>query len=205
MRKIFLAGTLLIGSLVVVGPTARAQGTPAATAGSTFQLSSLDLAFTYTTKRSNVTPGGGSNFWAQGGSFDAGFTFFHGFGVAANLTGDHASNIAPGVNLSLMHFVAGPRYTLRFSSKHESRVFGEALFGGVHGFDSVFPVGTTVSSSANSFSMQVGGGWDIAVSKHLAIRAFEADFVRASLPNNGTNVQNFLRLAFGVTYHIPKH
>jgi peptidoglycan-associated lipoprotein len=203
MRKTFVVGTLLVGVLTVGGSAARAQEKQAAS--SSFQLSSIDLAATYTTERSNVTPTGGSNFWAQGGSFDAGFTFYHGFGVAANFTGDHASNIAPGVNLSLMHFMAGPRYTLRFSSKHESRVFSEALFGGVHGFDSVFPVGTTVSSSANSFSMQVGGGWDIVVSKHLAIRAFEADYVRTSLPNNGTNVQNFLRLAFGVTYHITKH
>jgi hypothetical protein len=203
MRKTFLAGTLLIGYLAVVGSTGRAQGKPAAS--STFQLSSLDLAFTYTTERSNVTPSGGSNFWAQGGSFDAGFTFFHGFGVAANLTGDHASNIAPGVNLSLLHFMGGPRYTIRAGSKHESRIFAEALFGGVHGFDSLFPVSTTVSSTANSFSMQFGGGWDVAISKHFAIRAFEADYVRTSLPNNGTNIQNFLRLGLGVTYHIPRH
>ncbi len=203
MRKTFLAGTLLIGFLAVVGPIARAQEKQAAS--SSFQMSSIDFAATYTTERSNVTPTGGSSFWGQGGSFDAGFTFYHGFGVAANLTGDHASNIAPGVNLSLLHFMAGPRYTIHAGSKRESRVFAEALFGGVHGFDSVFPVGTTVSGSANSFSMQIGGGWDIAVSKHFAIRAFEADYVRTSLPNNGTNVQNFLRLAFGVTYHIPKH
>jgi hypothetical protein len=202
MRTSLLA-TLLVGILTLGGAVARAQGKPAAS--SSFQLSSLDLAFTYTTERSNVTPSGGSNFFAQGGSFDAGFTFFHGFGVAANFTGEHASNIAPGVNLGLLQFMAGPRYTIRGGSKHESRVFAEALFGGVHGFDSVFPVSTTVSSTANSFAMQVGGGWDVAVSKHFAIRVFEADYVRTSLPNNATNTQNFLRLAFGVTYHSTRH
>jgi hypothetical protein len=101
-----------------------------------------------------LTPSGGGNFWAQGGSVDAGFTFFHGFGVAANFTGDHTSNIAPGVDLGLLEFMAGPRYTLRAGSKHESRVFAEALFGGVHGFDSVFPVSLTVSNTANSFAIK---------------------------------------------------
>jgi hypothetical protein len=125
--------------------------------------------------------------------------------VAANLTGDRASNIAPGVSLGLMSIMAGPRYTIRAGSKHERRVFGEALLGGVHGFDSVFPVSTTVFSNANSFSMQVGGGWDVAISKHFAFRALEADYVRTSLPNNGANTQNSLRLAFGMTYHITRH
>ena len=53
--------------------------------------------------------------------------------------------------------------------------------------------------------MQFGGGWDDAVSKHFAIRVFAADYVRTSLSNDGTNVQNFLRLGYGVTNHIPRH
>ena len=62
-----------------------------------------------------------------------------------------------------------------------------------------------METSANAFSLQVGGGLDIAVSKHFAIRAFQADFVRTSLPNNGTNTQDYLRLAFGVSYQIQRH
>ena len=202
MRTTFLASVLLVGVLALGGPMAWAQGQ--GQAGQGFRLSSTDLAITYTTERANGTPSD-NNFWLQGGSADAAFTFFHGLGVAVTLTGDYASSISPGVELGKIALMAGPRYTFRAGSKHESRMFVESLFGGVHAFDSVFPTSAGVNSSANSFSMQVGGGWDIAISKYFAIRAIEADYVRASLPNNGDNVQNHLRLAFGLSYHIQRH
>jgi hypothetical protein len=84
-------------------------------------------------------------------------------------------------------------------------VFGEALAGGVRGFGSIFPLPTGTDSKASSFAFQAGGGLDIAISKHFALRAIEADYVRTYLPNNGTNTQDHLRLAFGVTYHTQKH
>jgi hypothetical protein len=170
-----------------------------------FQVSSTDLAVTYSTENAKVTPSTGGSFWSQGGSLDAAATFFHNFGVAANVTGDHASNIAPGVNLNKIAVMIGPRYTRRLPSKRESRVFVEALAGGVRGFGSIFPLPAGTDSHASSFAFQAGGGVDIAISKHLALRAIEADYVRSYLPNNGTNTQDHLRLAFGVTYHTQKH
>ncbi|MGA3325428.1 MAG: hypothetical protein ABSF45_13225 [Terriglobia bacterium] len=200
MRTTFLAGALLV--LTVGGPMASAQEKqPAA---HPFGLSSIDLAFTYTPERANVASSGGS-FWLRGESADAAFTFFHGLGMAASVTGVRASNIAPSVSLGKLAIMGGPRYTLRVGSKHENRVFAEALFGGVHAFDSAFPTSTGITPTANSFSLLLGGGWDVAVSKHFAIRAIEADYVRTSLPNNGTNTQDYLRLAFGVSYHIQRH
>ncbi len=92
-------------------------------------------------------------------------------------------------------------YTYRVGSKHESRVFIEALAGGVRAYDSLFPTSRGVTNKASAFSWQVGGGWDIAITKHFAIRAFEADYVRSYVPNNGSNTQDHLRLAVGVTYH----
>jgi peptidoglycan-associated lipoprotein len=202
MRTTFWA-TLLAGIIAVGSPLARAQDKPSGAAG--WQLASIDFAVTYNTARTSVTPGGANPFWLQGGSADAAFNFFHGLGLAANFTGDHASNIAPGVNFGELLIMGGPRYTLRAGSKHQSRVFVESLFGGAHGFDSVFPASASVAATANSFALQVGGGWDIAITKHCAIRAFEADYIRTGLPNNSANNQNYLRLAFGVTYRLQKH
>ena len=39
-------------------------------------------------------------------------------------------------------------------------------------------------------------------SKSWGVRLLEADYVRTSLPNNASNTQNDLRLAFGVIWHI---
>jgi len=204
MRRTFLASAFLVGILTLDGLVARAQQQPPPAPPP--QGISTDLAVTYTTLGSKVTPGG-NNFWLQGGSIDAGFTLHRGFGLAANITGDHASNIAPGVNLDEIDFVMGPRYTYRLGSKskHESRVFAEVLAGGVRGFGSVFPKSTGLDTRASSFTYQVGGGWDISIKKHIAIRVFEADYVRSYLPNNGGDTQGHIRLAFGVTYHMAPH
>lgn len=202
MRKAFLASAILVGVLTAGGPRAGAQE-PQHRAPR-FQWSSTDLAITYATEQTNVTPGTGK-FWLQGGGADAAVTFSRGIGVAMSVTGGYASNFAPGVSLAEVAVLVGPRYTLRVPALHKSRVFVEALAGGVRGFNGVFPEPTGLATQATSFAMQVGGGWDIGISKHLAIRAIEADYVRTYLPNNGTNTQDHLRLAFGVTYHIQRH
>jgi len=126
-----------------------------------------------------------------------------------SLGGAHASNITPGVDLSKFTYVFGPRYTYdisRYSSiatrGHSTHLFGEALFGGTHAFSSSFPSPGSAVTSANSFVLQLGGGVDVALSRGFGVRALEVDYLRTSLPNNASNFQNDLRLAFGVTYHI---
>jgi opacity protein-like surface antigen len=201
MRTTLLASVLLVVVLILGGSMACAQE---AQHPPRFQVSSSDLAVTYNAESSQVTPGGG-NFWLQGGSIDVAFTFYRGLGLAANVTGDHASRIAHGVGLNELAFMAGPRYTFRLGSKNKSRLFIESLAGAMGGYDSAFPKPTGLDDRASSFTYQVGGGLDIAISKHLALRAFEADYVRTYLPNNGTDTQSHLRLAFGVTYHTQSH
>jgi hypothetical protein len=46
--------------------------------------------------------------------------------------------------------------------------------------------------------MELGGGMNLLVSRHLAVRAFEADWLRTGLPNGTTNVQNNLHVGAGV-------
>lgn len=50
-------------------------------------------------------------FWLNGGSGDFTIRLFDGLGVAANLTGEHASNIGTGIDLDKVMFSMGPRYT----------------------------------------------------------------------------------------------
>ncbi len=210
MRKTSFMGIMLLGALTT-GLTARAQQ---AQPVQEFRLQSADLAVTYTTERAKISPGDCGCFWLQGGSANAALTFFHGLGVAANLSGGHASNIAPGVDVSKVSFIAGPRYTYNTSRwsdsyldvKRGTSVFGEWLFGGVYAFNGLFPATAGgFKSSASAFAMQVGGGLDVALGNGFSVRAFELDYVRSDLPNNGTDTQNHLRLAFGVSYHIQRH
>jgi hypothetical protein len=171
---------------------------------------SADMEVTYVAERAKVSTIDCGCFWLQGGSIDVAVPLFRGLGVAANLTGEHTSNIGPGVDLNKLAFMAGPRYTFNTSrwthrlpqGKHGTGMFGEALFGSAHGFDSAFTTPTGIRSSANSLSMQFGGGLNIGLARGFSFRAFEVDYVRTNFPNSANNTQNDLRLAMGFVYHI---
>jgi hypothetical protein len=208
MTHKILCGSVLFAGAMMIASASEAQQ---ARHGWTQQITSTDLAATYTTERAKIASSNCGCFWLNGGSINAGVTFYRGLGLAVNLTGEHASNITPGVNLGKVAYMAGPRYTFstsRYTSRllkeHGTYVFGEGLFGGVHAFDSTFPGNSGTKASTDAFSMQLGGGFDIALARGFGIRALEADYVHTNLPNNGSNSQNDLRLAFGVSYNLGK-
>jgi hypothetical protein len=190
-----LATTLLLG--VTAGSSLATAQPPS----KPFQLGSPVAAVTYDLERVKTAAIGGSDFWLQGGSVDLAIPFYKGLGVAGSFSGAHASNIQPGVNLSKLTYVAGPRYT--FGGPH-IQIFGEGLFGGAYAFDGIFPATGGVLASANSYAIQIGSGVDVPLRNGFGVRALEVDYVRTALPNNGTNSQNDLRLSFGLSYHINR-
>jgi hypothetical protein len=170
---------------------------------------STDLAVTYTPEYAKVSGIDCGCFWFQGGAADAAVTFHRGLGIAASLTGQQASSVSGGNGVSKVAYLFGPRFTFGISRQpenlllgHGTTFFGEALFGGMHGFDSIFPSSSGAKPSANSFAFQLGGGMDVALARGLGIRAIELDYVRSSLPNSGSGTQNDLRIAVGLSYRF---
>ncbi len=192
-RMTLISALLLFG---VVSATAQATGNRP-----TSDLHAPVIAVTYDLERAKTAAIGGSDFWLQGGGMDIAVPFYKGLSIAGSFSGEHASNIQPGVNLGKLSYLAGPRYT--FNTPHFA-IFGEGLFGGAHGFDSIFPTSSGSTPTATSFAMQIGSGMDIPLHKGFGVRAFEIDYVRTGLPNNGSNTQNDLRLAFGLSYRFNR-
>jgi hypothetical protein len=169
-----------------------------------------DLAVTFAVERSQAVSSQGS-FWFKGGGADAAITFKSGMGIAASLTGDHASNITPGVDANKITYLAGPRYTWTAWQGHATaadnrrlQVFGQALFGWTHGFNGYYPAMPAATSSAKSLALQGGGGINFYLTRNFGVRLLEADYVRTVLPNAAANIQNDMRLSFGLTYHFGK-
>ncbi len=166
--------------------------------------SHIDLSLTYSADRTNITAG--SSFWLQGGSVELVGVMPHGFAVVANVSGLHAGSISPTqVPLSLVVTTFGPRYTWRMplhSRQRSLSLFGQGLAGEAHGFDSIFPSPRGADTSASSLALQVGGGADLGLSRHLALRLVQIDWLRMQFPNGGTNVQNHLLANAGVVFHF---
>jgi len=90
------------------------------------------------------------------------------------------------------------------------RPFGEILFGGsnTNGYvnltNSIIAAGGTISRTPTQhpFTMAVGGGLDIDLSKHVALRPGEIDYMlsRYTNPLTSTNNQNNFRYCGGVIF-----
>jgi hypothetical protein len=169
----------------------------------------FDVALTYSPERGKISNTPCQCFWLEGGGANAALTLYRGLGIAASLTGQHASGLTGGSSLSKIDYLFGPRYTLHTSGKsdrrrYSTRIFGEALFGTVHAFAGTFPAPGQAATSANSFAYELGGGLDLSLAGGLGVRVFEASFYHSSLPNEASNTQDDIRLAVGVSYRLGR-
>jgi hypothetical protein len=209
MRTIIRGTVLLVSVYLIFSTTAGAQSGN----GNKQTPASLNLGITYTAERAQIAPGACNCFWLQGGTMDAAVTWRKGFGLVASISGDHASEVSPGVDVNKITFLGGERYTYntwtKFAGSPKKRnvqLFGEWLLGDVHAFNGTFPTGAGVTSSADAFAMQAGGGADVFLSKSFGIRVVQVDYLRTKLPNGYSNSQNDLRVGAGVVYHTtPFH
>lgn len=162
----------------------------------------LDLSVTYIAERS-LKANTSQNFWLQGGSIELGANVYHGWGIAANVTGTHAGSIGTSnIPLSLVTATFGPRY--RWHADRRLSVYGEGLAGEANGFRSLFPTPAGSQPEANGLATQVGGGVDYKLSNRLAIRVLDAAWARTQLPNSTDNVQNTLRLGAGIVWRFAR-
>jgi hypothetical protein len=65
--------------------------------------------------------------------------------------------------------------------------------------------GLTVSTTQNGFTTAAGGGLDIEVNRHIAVKRIQVEYVMSQLPQFGTNlnsIQSNLRYSAGVVLHL---
>jgi len=55
----------------------------------------------------------------------------------------------------------------------------------------------------DAFAMSAGGGMNIDLSRHLALRPLQADYFLTSFPNASANRQNSLRVGAGIIFKFP--
>jgi hypothetical protein len=64
--------------------------------------------------------------------------------------------------------------------------------------------GPVLGNTANSLALAAGGGLDISLARHFAVRAFEAEYFRTQFPNGANDRQNNLRLSAGLILNWGK-
>lgn len=167
---------------------------------------------------SNFNLGGNLNGWEGQGTFN----FTRHFGVTADFSGNSkqlagfsALGFSAGTQQHMYNMLFGPTVTGYFG---KSSVFGHALFGAAHSSLNAgvsFPILGGISApidNANAFAMAFGGGMDIGLSRHFAIRAAQVDFIRTNfnslnaiasgLGSSTSNNQNNFRYSAGIIWRF---
>ena len=166
---------------------------------------------------SNFNLGGSLGGWEAQGTYN----FTRHFGVTADFSGNSkqlagfsALGFSAGTRQHMYDMLFGPTVTGYFG---KSSVFGHALFGVAlsslnAGVTAPIVGGFSVPlDSSNAFAMAFGGGMDIGISRHFAIRAAQVDFIRTNfntldsltgLTSGTSTSQNNFRYSGGVIWRF---
>lgn len=187
--RLRISTVLLLGAIMATANLA-AQTAPA---HSRLQPG-FDAAFTWDGAHSNIA--GGGSFWTQGAGFQLHVPFHCGLGVVADIAGSQTSDIgSTHVGLDMITVTFGPRYTW---SRRRVSLYGQGLLGQAFGFNGLFPAPRGANSSDDSLAALAGGGVNLTLRPHLALRLMEADWLHTQFPNSAGNTQNDLRLSAGI-------
>ena len=155
--------------------------------------------------------------WLNGGSTSIAYNFNRYLGMVADFgaytnsemrfNGAYTSTVdVNSSNLAVLSYLFGPRLSFR---QHERFTpFVQVLFGGVHA-NQISLTGCTFSCtflpSQSSFAMTAGGGVDVKVSHHVAIRVIQAEYMMtdfASYTTGASGTQNDMRLSSGIVFRF---
>lgn len=189
------SSTILLSALLVSGVVASAQetSTPVAEVG---------LSYSYT----RVNPGGAlSSYNANGGYGYAEYNFNKVFGLVGELGANHVGDVNGfQVGNTTFEYLFGPRFNWRHS---RFTPYIQALVGGER-FSNGFNPGAAdprLFASQNNFAAALGGGLDIAVTNHIAVKPFQLEWITTQFNNSAANlnyVQNNLRYSAGVVFRF---
>lgn len=122
------------------------------------------------------------------------------FGGTADFSGWYAHSNS--VNVSAHTFMFGPHFAYRKAGAFTP--FAHVLLGGIRASEGYINSETTpggLSQSATKFAAAFGGGIDIRVHKHVAVRIFQADYIVT--PFLGLRQDN-VRISAGIVFRFGK-
>jgi outer membrane immunogenic protein len=156
----------------------------------------VGLNYSYT----RVNPGSGfGSYNANGGFGDVEYNINKTFGVVGELGANYAGTVnGLAFNNTSFEYLFGPRINYRHSRFNP---YAQALFGGQR-FSNGWNPGAfdpRLGVSQNNFAMAFGGGLNVAVNDHLALRPVQVDYFATRIaPAGASYMQSDVRYSAGV-------
>jgi hypothetical protein len=147
-------------------------------------------------------------FYLRGASTEIAYAPFKGIGFVAGGTGTAGTNLRGAIDIHTITFFVGPRYTYNLGHisptawNRKGSIFVQGKVGYAFATSGQYPVKGVLTSNASSLDLEAGGGLNLHIYHRFDLRLIEADLVHTRFPNGAENVQNSLRVATGINFHI---
>jgi len=156
--------------------------------------------------------------WLSGASGSIAFNLNRYLGLVADFGGYHDTRLrltGTGANPprsvtstgTVFTYLFGPRLSYRSDSRFTP--FVQALFGDMHASQVTITgctgVGCTPLRTEDAFAMAAGGGLDLRVHDHIALRLIQAEYLMTRFGDQNTGVrttQNDMRVSTGIVFNF---
>jgi len=191
-----MKSTIWMAALVAVAGTTMAQ--------ENVVTPKIEVGLNYSYSR--VNPGGSlGSYNTNGGSGYVEYNFNKSLGLVADLGGNYAGTVnGVALNNTTFEYLFGPRFNFRHS---RFTPYVQALFGGERYSNGLNPSATDprLFTSQNNFAAAFGGGLDVALTNHIAVKPFQVEYLLTQISPQAMNtnfVQNNLRYSAGVVFRF---
>ncbi len=147
-------------------------------------------------------------FYLRGASTEIAYAPWRGIGFVAGGTGNAGTNLRGKVDIHTVTFFIGPRYTYNIGHisptawNRKGSIYVQGKFGYTFATSGQYPVNGVLTSNASSMDLEAGGGINLHIYHRFDYRVVEMDLDPHASPRRRRNVQNSLRFATGINFHI---
>jgi len=202
-------------------PMAASSQAPAAdySGGMSLNTPKVEIFLGYSYLRAVPTLAAGNRFvYLNGGSASIAFNFNRYLGLVGDfgdyndsqlrLNGDLSPGVVVNSSGNAYTYLFGPR--LSFRGHGRLTPFAQVLVGGVHASDVTISGGCTGTGctplpAETKLALTAGGGLDVGLSRHIALRLIQAEYLMTRFNDNTTGAsasQNDVRLSAGLVFRF---
>ena len=167
--------------------------TPAFGQQATVATPQFETSASYSFIRASAANAGGG-FNLNGGSATVAYNFSDRFAVVADIGAYRFSGLPSGLTSTMYTYMFGPRVTFRRWSRVAP--FAQVLLGGGR----LNASAGGVDAGENGLAMPAGGGLDVPLHRHFAIRVIQAEYLmtRFDRVDGSSATQNDVRISVGL-------
>lgn len=163
----------------------------------------LEFGFDYSLLHSTA-PGGGSQITSNGGSGYFVYNVSRVLGLVADIGAYRNGTVHGAFNgETSVTYLFGPRFSLRWWARVTP--YTQFLFGGARISAGLANPAVASTSSENSFALAAGGGIDVSITPHVAIKPVQIEYAMtqaSDFAGSRIGVQNGFRYSAGVVFRF---